>query len=78
MNCDRYSAHPQENEFLLTEGSPMIVIGCDEIQVEGLKDSFSKEYTNDGDDSFSRANTSFWEDLNGETLTIIYLFNAYQ
>ena len=38
LNTPRYSAHPHESEYVLMEGCPMMVLGVDEVRVDGLKD----------------------------------------
>ena len=70
----------------------MIVLGVDEVQAEDLKDKDMTSRLSIGKSSKSSSSfsnkkspfvttatntSSYWEDLNGETITVIYLFNAY-
>ncbi len=61
MNSLQFSAHPDEKEVLLAEGTPVAVMGTDEVLIDNAKT---------GD--------SFWEGLNGKTLTIVYMFHAFK
>lgn len=45
LNTSQYSAHPQEGEFVIMEGCPMVVLGIDEIQCEGLYEPNNTNFT---------------------------------
>ena len=60
LDSELFSAHPGDKEVLFAEGTPMTVIGVDEIQFS--KRSFDKD--------------SQMQQFNGKSITIIYLFHT--
>lgn len=64
LNDSKYSAHYQEKEVLLAEGTPMVVLDVEEIQMDRF-------------DRRTSVYDPFWDDYSGKTLTVIYLFNTH-
>lgn len=63
LNDTKYSAHYQEREVLLAEGTPMVVLDIEEVQM----DRFDRRMS---------VYDPFWDDFSGKTITVIYLFNT--
>ena len=64
LNDSKYSSHYQEKEVLLAEGTPVVVLDVEEVQM----------------DRFDRRTSiydPFWDDYSGKTITIVYLFNTH-
>lgn len=66
MNDSKYSAHYQEREVLMAEGTPMVVLDVEEVPM--VQDRFDKRTSIFG---------SFMGDGCGKSLTVVYLFNTH-
>jgi len=77
INKSCYSAHPNEKEVILLEGIPFIIMGTDSIYVDNnaVASDLGSEEQDQGSD-FDKLDDPFWNDFNGESITVFYLFNA--
>merc|ERR1712070_1240418 len=62
LNNSLYTAHDSEREILFAEGTPVHVMGIDEVLVDNQKkDAIEQD--------------EFWYQFNGETITVVYLYH---
>lgn len=74
LNDTKYSAHYQEKEVILAEGTPMVVLDIEEVQM----DRFDKRMSvyDQFWDNFGGQGPIAGLDFSGKTITVIYLFNT--